>query len=190
MGPQPWTLGCSSHLSGPVTCAPVASPSACISGVAPSVVPHGVWVWGTCPRSPSRGSTQTQTCHTRASLISRVPLCLWDPPWRTSPPTGGRGLRIQFQGTGSQGRGHVVELGGALGTPSSLTAPPHVSPRAASPSRPSTTSPSLRSTRRSWWTLRRWAAGGPAWPVVGRAAAASPLGPDWGPGARQSRARG
>lgn len=87
-----------------------------------------------------------------------------------------------------ESRGHVVELGGALGTPSSLTAPSHVSPRAASPSRPSTTSPSPRSTRRSWWTSRRWVAGGPAWPVVGRAAAASPLGPGWGPGAQQSRA--
>lgn len=80
---------------------------------------------------------------------------------------------MQFQGVGGRGGGHVVELGRALGTPSSLTAPSHVSPRAASPSRLSTTSPSPRSTRRSWWTLRRWAARGPAWPVAGRAAAAS-----------------
>lgn len=85
--------------------------------------------------------------------------CLSGPSLADPPPTGGQGLRIQFHGTGGQGEGHVVELGRELGTPSSLTAPSYVSPRAASPSRPSTTSPSPRSTRRSWWTLRRWAAG-------------------------------
>lgn len=37
-------------------------------------------------------------------------------------------------------------------------------PRAGSRSQPSTTSPLLRSTRPSWWTLRRYArTGGPAW---------------------------
>ena len=163
---------------------PLASPSARISHVAPSAV--SPWRLGVGGRA--RG-------HLVGAALRRRPvrqeppsqaLCLSGPSLAGPPPTGGQGLRIQFQGTGGQGEGHVVEPGRELGTPSSLTVPSYVSPRAASPLQPSTTSPSPRSTRRSWWTSRRWAAGGPAWPVVGRAAAASPLGPVWGPGAWQS----
>ncbi|XP_073652173.1 alpha-soluble NSF attachment protein isoform X4 [Tursiops truncatus] len=59
-------------------------------------------------------------------------------------------LRIQLRGPG----GVWLSWDGALRTPFVLRAPSHVSPRAGSPSRPSTTSPLLRSTRRSWWTSR------------------------------------
>ncbi|XP_059985999.1 alpha-soluble NSF attachment protein isoform X1 [Lagenorhynchus albirostris] len=59
-------------------------------------------------------------------------------------------LRIQLRGPG----GVWLSWDGALRTPFVLRAPSHISPRAGSPSRPSTTSPLLRSTRRSWWTSR------------------------------------
>lgn len=188
LGVWPRVQGCSSRLSGPVTCAarpgPLASPGARISHVTPSAVPP----WRLGVGGHARGHPVGAALRPRP--VRQEPpsqaSCLLGPSLVDPPPMSSRGLRMQFQGAGGRGGGHVVELGRALGTPSSLTAPSPVSPRAASPSRPSTTSPSPRSMRPSWWTLRRWAAGGPAWPVAGRAAAASPLGPVWGPGAWQS----
>lgn len=79
LGVWPRVQGCSSRLSGPVTCAarpgPLASPGARISHVTPSAVPPmEAGCGGACPRPPSRGSTQTQACQARASLASLVPL--------------------------------------------------------------------------------------------------------------------
>lgn len=153
------TLGWSFRLSGPsVTCllGPelLASPCANVTSVLLHLPVSPGDCGGTCPLSPRQGSTRTQAAHARASLLSPVPLCLLGPS-SAHLPSQGR-LRIQLRGP----RGVWLSWDGALRTPFVLRAPSHVSPRAGSPSRPSTTSPSLRSTRRSWWTSRRSVAGG------------------------------